>query len=110
VLEECAFAADGEAALPGTGALGAPTTLVIEDCAGLHALPAPLWRLPRLRGLHWCRAAGAAAPPAALPPAAAFASLAVLSLAPPASWRRRAWRASTCATAALSCCPPGSAV
>ena len=54
VFYECGFAADGEAALPGMGALASLTELEAFLCPGLHVLPASLWRLMRLRNLgHW---------------------------------------------------------
>ena len=50
-FEECSFAADGEDALPGMGALASLTRLELWDCPSLRTLPAPLWALPQLRSL-----------------------------------------------------------
>ncbi len=50
-FEDCVFAGDGEAALPGMDALGALTSLELERCLGPRLLPASLWRLPQLRRL-----------------------------------------------------------
>jgi len=53
-FEECAFAADGEDALPGMDALGALTCFELFMCSGLDVLPASLWQLTGLRQLgHW---------------------------------------------------------
>ena len=55
VFEECDFARDGEAALPGMDALASLTELELFWCSSLRTLPASLWRLTRLRKLaHWC--------------------------------------------------------
>jgi hypothetical protein len=51
-FSECAFAADGEGALPGMDALASLTSLCLEDCPSLRTLPASLWALPQLRSLH----------------------------------------------------------
>jgi len=47
-FEECVFAGDGEAALPGTDALVALTSFTLWKCPSLRLLPASLWRLPQL--------------------------------------------------------------
>jgi len=53
-FEDCVFASDGEAALPGMDALGALTSLELWGCSGLSVLPRSLWRLPQLRRLvYW---------------------------------------------------------
>ncbi len=53
-FEDCVFASDGEAALPGMDALSALTSLELWGCSGLTVLPTSLWRLPQLRRLvHW---------------------------------------------------------
>jgi len=53
-FEDCVFASDGEAALPGMDALSALTSLRLWGCPGLTVLPRSLWRLPQLRRLvHW---------------------------------------------------------
>jgi hypothetical protein len=51
-FSECAFAADGEAALPGMDALASLTRLELWDCPSLRTLPASLWALSQLRSLH----------------------------------------------------------
>jgi len=85
----CAFAGDGEAALPGMDALVALTSLSVKECPSLRALPASLWRLSQLCSIvhqtsRWALAdvPRSERPGAGLPSSGApcFASLSSLSL------------------------------
>ena len=89
-FEYCTFAGDNEAALPGMDALVALTSLSVEECPSLLALPASLWRLSQLCSIvhktnRWALAdvprserLGAGLPTIGAP---CFASLSSLSLA-----------------------------
>ncbi len=87
-FEDCVFAGDGEAALPGMDALGALTCFALWGCPSMRVLPASLWRLPQLSCVHHqadkeavADAARSALPVAGLPQSApCFASMLGLSL------------------------------
>ena len=49
---ECVFACDGEDALPRMDTLVNLSSYHLWNCPSLRVLPASLWRLPQLRGLH----------------------------------------------------------
>ncbi len=99
-FEECAFARDGEDALPGMDALAALTCFELFLCSGLHALPASLWRLTRLRTLEDWRA-GNSPPYAGLPASApCFASLTKICLT---EYQLRCWPACVLAMTGLTC-------
>ncbi len=47
-FRDCMYAADGEEALPGMDTLVSLTSLSLDECPSLRALPTSLWRLSRL--------------------------------------------------------------